>query len=564
MSDVPKYEDTSPIEDVPKYEDTIPHDEVQAPSELKSGALGALQGAAFGFADEIEGGLKAAGGFITGEKDSLGDLYRRYRDVARKQYEEAEKANPKAYLAGNVGGGLATALIPGVGAGLASAKGAVAAGAAAGLGSSKAEIFSGDPSELKQAAVDTGIGAGAGIAGKYIGDSLGKVLSRVGAKKASEQAAEYAVGINPLKKKYLGSAYEQVGEDAFQRVPLEQRLKGIGSTLVDESIPSFTGGSPKMYNNVVQKLNEVGSEYKPVIEAIKDSLSQHTPEEITQQVGTLTNKLNNKLEGIYNKLEFSPELVESIQQNVAPILKRVEDAGVDVGKLNEIKQKIWATVDARRKNAFDAKKFSDDPITETLKVAAGNIESHIQDISKFANPEAASNLMSLNKRYGDLQNAADSLIKQAAGDEAKTSIFSAKNLGLGTIAAALHNPLATTATLGKIGLEKATKNPIERLGAIGVAKLGGTKFGQESAEVLGQGAKGLVQSQELKEGVINSFAPKYDYDSIATRLDGKSPELAMKLRQAIQSNNKPDQDKVIFIMKQQKHLRPLLNEGETK
>ena len=80
----------------------------EPPSILESVGRGALQGASMGFADEIAGAIGAA----TSKK-----TYTEARDESRAAFDLAKSTNPKAYLAGEVGGGFAGALAPGAVAG---------------------------------------------------------------------------------------------------------------------------------------------------------------------------------------------------------------------------------------------------------------------------------------------------------------------------------------------------------------------------------------------------------------------------------------------------------------
>ncbi len=82
-------------------------------------SLGGLQGLALGGADEIEGGLKAAGdaslnNFIESpgtELDRLKDLYRKYQQTSEGEYKAAKARSPYAYTAGEVAGAVAPAIL---------------------------------------------------------------------------------------------------------------------------------------------------------------------------------------------------------------------------------------------------------------------------------------------------------------------------------------------------------------------------------------------------------------------------------------------------------------------
>lgn len=155
----------------------VPDDDPYSP--LQSGALGAVQGAAFDFADEIGGAGKATWDWVQGE----GFDYKKNRDELRSEFEQAERENPLSYLGGNIAGSLA---IPG-GAmaklGARGLKGAMAAGTIgggiAGTGASRQEDVAGIAKDAifgasVGAALPVGFkAAGAGLKGAaYLGKKL--------------------------------------------------------------------------------------------------------------------------------------------------------------------------------------------------------------------------------------------------------------------------------------------------------------------------------------------------------------------------------------------------------
>lgn len=136
------------------------------PSQTESGMRGLAQGVSMGYADELTGGAEALWEAAKGDPRTFGELYKQFRDESRKNYDAAKEANPKTYMAGQVGGAVGTSLIPGVGlakgAGLLASAGKLGAlGAAEGLGASEADLLEGD---IAGAARDTAIGAGVGAA----------------------------------------------------------------------------------------------------------------------------------------------------------------------------------------------------------------------------------------------------------------------------------------------------------------------------------------------------------------------------------------------------------------
>lgn len=192
------------------------------PGELESLGRGALQGATMGFADEISGGIESA---LTDK------TYEQARDESRRNFKQASDSNPGMYTTGQIGGGLATALIPGLGAanGLRGAVGAGAAiGAATGLGNSEA-------SDTQGKAVDTltglGIGAGGGALGYGVAKGAQKGLNFV-----TQKAAPAIEKMLPIGKKQNAAEIEAAAKAlGIKATPgmtnASERVQGLESSL---------------------------------------------------------------------------------------------------------------------------------------------------------------------------------------------------------------------------------------------------------------------------------------------------------------------------------------------
>lgn len=143
------------------------------PSELESALRGAAQSATLGFADEIAGGVGAL--FDRMPNESLKDAYIRHRDESRAKFKKAQEVNPKSYMAGEIGGNIATMAIPGLGAtkGASLAKNALQAaklGALSKLGAS--ENLETAPQEMLE-------GALSGLEGTVMGSIVPKSLKNI-------------------------------------------------------------------------------------------------------------------------------------------------------------------------------------------------------------------------------------------------------------------------------------------------------------------------------------------------------------------------------------------------
>ena len=244
------------IQDAPakSWKDSI-QNEGSKVSQLESGLRGAAQGASLGFSDELTGLLES----LISDKS-----YEDARDESRANYHEAEEANPGSYLTGNVAGGVATSLIPGLniakGASLAGRVGMAATGGGlTGLGLSEAD----NGSDL---ALDTASGAvlGGGLQG--VGEKvLSPMLKGAGSlmKKGYEKAPKFvgkALANVPEEytEKYLKNP--NVVNKAMSREDLaESLLQRADPDELERNARGFikTGGGVQQLKEVLSSLDSV-------------------------------------------------------------------------------------------------------------------------------------------------------------------------------------------------------------------------------------------------------------------------------------------------------------------
>lgn len=227
-----------------------------APSQFESLLRGGAQGASLGFADELAG---AGGAGINAlKKGDVSDVvadYIRNRDDYRKADEAARKANPKTFTGGELGGGLATAVIPGLNIGRAATLGGRIAGAAglgavAGLGGSNADLTQGD---IGGAARDAALGGATGAVlqptiEKAIAPAVGYVAGKFG------DAAGYA------GKKALNVAFD-TPEAVTERYLANP--EAVNGAMTKEGVAQ----------KLADTLGEVRSDTGPAATAAKSSLS---------------------------------------------------------------------------------------------------------------------------------------------------------------------------------------------------------------------------------------------------------------------------------------------------
>lgn len=216
--------------------------EASQPTEFDSAARGVIQGATMGFADEIAGGVEALWEKAKGDPTAFGELYKAKRDESRSNFKRAEDTNPKSYMAGQAGGAISTALIPGMGQ--ANVAKLAAQGAAMGLGSSEADLTEG---EFANAAKDTLVGAGTGAVVGGAGKLLSKAGSAVGnfGKEVIEDVATA-----PITREAVNSA----PQGAMGMAAKSLKTVGKIGDKFDDMTSSFTKGVAGTGNEVADKV----------------------------------------------------------------------------------------------------------------------------------------------------------------------------------------------------------------------------------------------------------------------------------------------------------------------
>lgn len=235
-------------------------------SQTESGVRGAAQGASLGLADEITGGLGAAydvSPFGNSPIDQLVERYRQNRDESRAAYDAAKKANPKTYLGGEIGGGLATMLVPGLGvakgAKLAQAiKTGALAGGIAGFGGSNADLTKPDIGNYASAAGSTAGGAalGAGTAGLFH-----TVFNpSTAANDIAVAAAKEHLRATPKVAGYLGDELNNVAQESLQAGAIQPFSKAKDTAQRLENLVEEVGA---VKGDAVNALSENGASVDP-------------------------------------------------------------------------------------------------------------------------------------------------------------------------------------------------------------------------------------------------------------------------------------------------------------
>jgi hypothetical protein len=169
-----------------------------------AGLMGYADTASFGFADELTG---AIGGVVEGlgRPEGFMGAYERVRDNTRRLQQQVSEESPVAYTGGQIGGGVATALIPG---------GAVARGASLGTKALR------------------GAGVGAAYGGAYgFGSGDGNLEQRVNsAAKGAAQGAAVGAAFAPVAAG-VGGAYRGIRNAMTNRAAKGDMSQAVGQKI---------------------------------------------------------------------------------------------------------------------------------------------------------------------------------------------------------------------------------------------------------------------------------------------------------------------------------------------
>jgi hypothetical protein len=215
------------------------------PSELDSALRGAAQSATLGFADEIAGGAGAL--FDRMPNESLQDAYIRHRDESRAKFKKAQELNPKSYMAGEIGGNVATMAIPGLGAAKSTSlvKNALQAaklGALAKLGTS--ENLETAPQEMIE-------GALGGLENATMGAIIPRKLDKINQTGKTLEAKDIDLDLFGLGK--VKDILNRPGNESLKKAILNLKTKQFAREKLEEDLKKpggiFNSALQTMYNN---------------------------------------------------------------------------------------------------------------------------------------------------------------------------------------------------------------------------------------------------------------------------------------------------------------------------
>jgi hypothetical protein len=350
--------------------------------QAEAGVRHAAQGLTSNFMDEIGGFFQAVNAQGPNQRWSLGPAYRHFRDKWRGRDDALAKQYPATAATAGVGGAVAQAFVPGVGA-VTRIPGV--GGAIAGLGASDAELTTGDAGEFGRAALHTGAGAGVDL--------------------LTAGAGKYAV--KPLAQAAVRSAPARVVKRAVDDLLLQVRPRQV----LDPSLAKLGGRA-----EIPKALEQEGIDVMSPAPVIKQALDANK-HQVGAAVGGYYDRVTRRDPGVplddwivpMEKLakEMHAKGKTSAETSIRSEIARVRALYQDDGALNanqlhgmlqEYGEKGWEG--AKFLAPKQAARTSRDLATTTRTV----LQDHIGDVAKRA-PDVGSldELQKLNERYTRLQ-----------------------------------------------------------------------------------------------------------------------------------------------------------------
>lgn len=354
----------------------LDEDAPSGPGGLEATLRGLKQGATFGFGDELTGALEHV---LTG-KD-----YKQARDEARASDKAAKSAHPWLYGAGEVGGGLATAVVPGGGivrgAGLAAniARGA-GAGIAAGIGNSEAEDVGG-------IAKDAAIG---GLAGGAVGGIAGHVSDKLlgGAVKRAENA-----DLAGLKEGLQYSTALKTFGKSTPSAPEGQWTAGIKAALKDE--PGIKRAIAKEPSRALQMVDQKLGHLTDRLEAIYEKASEASGKGVP--LGTVTGRADEgqaaatglaKLEAQWGRTVATEPQAELVRNVIAKLETRSAGGTLDSSpghiSLGDLRAeyRAWQDIANRANKVFSSKSPREEVAEDIANSLRETLQQHVAEVAE--------------------------------------------------------------------------------------------------------------------------------------------------------------------------------------
>lgn len=414
---------------------------------LETAARGVAQGGSFGLFDEAQALVRAP----FSEK-----TYEQLRDEYREGDHIAEEANPKTFVGSQLGAGIASSFIPGLGAIGAVKKGAMlgdvvkagaAAGALSGFGASEGD-------SAGQIAADTltggAMGGAMGGAGRLLGSAASRVKEEVGDAigNAFDPVMQRGIALGAKTKELTDMVTAQAGSKP-------EKSKFIRTMqYLNDKLRLFDGNpdGEELMQRMANTKEIAGAEMDQAVAQARGVIAGST-QDIFNYAAAGKQPLATRLEEVMKSAAFD----EAPLANGAAmeVVQRIENTGGDIHKLWEVKKQFG---DHARK-AW-AKPFAERSPRDAIYIEAND---HLDDIvTDFADRIAAKKgipgLSEANAKYEAVSTWEKLLAKNEGAKK-----WQATSMGL-RFRDAVAGSTATGALLG-LGVPPEVAFPLGTVGA---------------------------------------------------------------------------------------------------
>ena len=390
-----------------------PEEKEPETSRLGATALGAAQGLTFGFADEIEAGLKS----VFGDEE-----YEQLVTQARQKYKKAQEERPLEYTGAEVAAGVGSAFIPVVGQ-LGGAGVALRAGRAAkqAYAAKKGVDVASKGARAIEAAATGAIGGGIGAVGTSEADVLAKRSPEAAAKLAADVATGAALG------GALGTGAQKVLEsETAKKIAGRVKESWVGKKTGEIADAFLSGGKEnveqgKLFIGNPEKVKEVEEAFKvggfeKVKEARKDvkKLIREKGKE-SREISKLNNEYKQTKSDLAQEISDLKRKEGLVQQEEAQqILKKTSGMQAeydDVQKaLQELSPKIDQAESSVRKEVEKLSKSLDNQSAEATKNLYENQLNKIKELGDQRDRFVEKTLSNVAADEADAQRLQDAVL----------------------------------------------------------------------------------------------------------------------------------------------------------
>lgn len=391
---------------------------------------GALQGATMGFSDEIVGALESA---------FTDKTYEQARNESRAANAIAQEANPWTYGAGEMGGGLATALVPVGRVATTGAKLATTLGREALLGAGLGALSGAGYSEAEKTADligDTAQGAGLGLATAGAAATLSHAVPAIG-KVLGKSARET---MDPTLQRMIATGgrtknFTRLEEEGFRDAVETANKMGLYNAAEGELLPPDL---PTLLRRFEDKRVDIADRMSTIFEqagGAKTDLNQLFSLEDMLEIDNIVSRASPTEKGIAKAARDE-------------MLQRIAATDGNLGKLWQVKKDLGRYVGKdflTQRNLLPAE-------SEVYMKLNGVLRDQLNDLTEEYSLRAGNeSLRELNKQYGAVVKLRDIADKQNSinAHQATRGPFSFREWVAGVGAGALIDPatglaLATT------------------------------------------------------------------------------------------------------------------------